>query len=160
MFSHNLINTKSPLCFLLILASCESGDILVVGNQRLETGLEVVGLAGPEVCGVDGPVALSGLGTVAADIPQSGADIVQPLRGGGGYRKRSGRHGVLVCPLPGVLKESRMQWPYSCESDCHQQRALLQQTAATFEEAQGLSIINNSFFPPSQFHSLPLEQWP
>lgn len=47
-----------------------------------------------------------------------------------------------------------MQWPYSCKSDCHQQRALLQQTAATFEDAQGLSIINNSwvfffFFPLS-----------
>ena len=66
----------------------------------------------------------------------------------------------VTCPLPGVLKESRMQWPYSCKSDCHQQRALLQQTAATFEDAHGLSIINNSFFPPSQFHSLPLEQWP
>lgn len=63
-----------------------------------------------------------------------------------------------TCPLQGVVKKPRMSCLTAAGPTVTSRGKCCTHTAATFEDAQGLSIMKVFFSP--HFHSLPLEQWP
>lgn len=61
-------------------------------------------------------------------------------------------------PSPGCGQEAKDELPYSCRSDCNQQREMLHTHRCNVWRCPG-PFHYEVFFPP-HFHSLPLEQWP